>query len=159
MKTLIVYDSLYGHTQQIAEAIKEGLGSAHDARVVRAQEVQTTDFENIGLLLIGSPTHGGWYTESIKTLLEKIPEGSLEGLCAVTFDTSTLSDNHGFVVNALTRLFGNAAPRISKELMKRGANCVDSEIFYVVGKQGPLINGEVERARNWAGKLMKKAVK
>ena len=160
MKTTIIYDSRYGHTRKIAEAIGEGLGEGVDKEVIRVQDAKVDQvLRNTHLLLIGSPTQGGWYTEPVKSFLASLPEKSLEGKCAVSFDTSTLADNHGFVVGALTRLFGNAAPRIEKELKKKGAHCFDSEIFYVVGKKGPLIHGEVERARSWGTKILKKASK
>ena len=160
MKATIIYDSWYGHTQKIAEAIGEGLGKGFESQVIRVQEVEADQvLRDSDLLMIGSPTQGGWYTESIKSFLARLPKKSLEGKCAVSFDTSTLADNHGFVVSALTRLFGNAALRIEKELKKKGAHCFDSEVFYVVGKKGPLIHGEVERARAWAVKILKKATK
>ena len=159
MKILILYDSLYGNTRDIAEAIGKGLGANHDIRMLRAQDAITEDIGGIDLFLVGSPTHGGWFTEPIKTFVANLPEGSLEGTCVVSFDTSTLTDNKGFVVGALSRLFGNAAPRISGELKKKGADCVGSEIFYVAGKQGPLYRGEYERARVWGGKLAKQVLK
>lgn len=160
MKATIIYDSQYGHTQKIAEAIGEGLGEGLDSTVIRVQDAKADDvLRDTDLLMIGSPTQGGWFTESVKSFLATLPEKSLKGKCAVSFDTSTLADNHGFVVGALTRLFGNAAPRIEKELKKKGAHCFDSEIFYVVGKKGPLIHGEVERARAWATRILKKASK
>ncbi len=158
MKAIIVYDSRFGHTQKIAEAIGEGLEKVYEPKVIGVQQAGAVDVtEKTDLLVVGSPTQGGSYTESIKSFLSGFSDDSLQGMCAVSFDTSTLADNHGFVVSALTRLLGNAAPKISAELKKKGARCIDSEIFYVVGKKGPLIHGETERARHWAEKLIKKA--
>jgi flavodoxin len=158
MKAIVVYDSRFGHTQKIAEAIGEGLEKVYESEVFSVRDAGDMDVtEDADLLVVGSPTQGGTYTESIKAFLAGFSEDSLEGMCAVSFDTSTLADNHGFVVSALTRLLGNAAPKISAELKKKGARCIDSEIFYVVGKKGPLIRGETERARHWAEKLIKKA--
>lgn len=160
MKIMIIYDSQFGNTKEIAEAIQEGLGEDHNTKIFRAREVQAQDvYNDTDLLIVGSPTQGGSYSQPVKTFLGELSNDSLQGICAVSFDTSTLTDNHGFVVNTLTRLLGNAAPKISKELSKKGARCVDSEVFYVIGKKGPLIQGEQERARAWAAKILKKASK
>jgi flavodoxin len=156
MKAVIVYDSFYGHTRKIAESIRDGLGKDHEIVMFRAEVKASPDLENVDLLIVGSPTQGGWYTEPIKSFFGQLDESSLKDICGVAFDTSTYSDNHGFVFGTLTRLMGNAAPRIAKELNRKGARCIDSEIFYVEGKKGPLLNGEEERARHWAGQLMKK---
>ena len=58
MKALVVYDSTYGHTAQIAQAIGETAG----AKVVRPGEVAPAGLAEFDLLIVGSPTHGGWPT-------------------------------------------------------------------------------------------------
>jgi flavodoxin len=56
MKTLIVYDSMYGHTERIARAIGDVMTG--DVRVLRASEVSPSDVKSIDLLIVGSPTQG-----------------------------------------------------------------------------------------------------
>jgi len=154
MKVIIVYDTIYGNTQRIAEAIMEGLGSGHESGLVRAEEANRATVENMDVLIVGSPTHGGWYSESLKVFFDVLPEGSLQGIPVCSFDTSLPAKNQGFVVNRLTRLFGRAAPRISRELKKKGAKIVDSKTFIVHGRKGPLKEGEIEHARVWAAAIM-----
>ena len=156
MKVAVVYDTIYGNTQKIAEAIIEGLGSGHQSELVRAEEANINTVENIDVLIVGSPTHGGWYSESLKQFFDLLAEESLQGVKVCSFDTSIPTKNQGFVVNRLTRLFGRAAPRISRELKKKGATIVDSKTFIVFGRKGPLKEGETEHAQEWAAAIMSK---
>lgn len=149
----IIYDSCYGNTQQIAEAVKAGFGVNYNIKLVAAKEATASDIENIDLLIVGSPTHGGWYTEFIKAFIESISEDALQGIKACSFDTSIPTDNQGFIKSKLIKLFGNAAPRIAKRLKKKGATIISSESFWVLGTKGPLKEGEVKRAAEWAGNL------
>jgi len=158
MKLIIVYDTIYGNTQRIAEAIKEGLGSGHESELVRVEEAKTDMIENTDVLIVGSPTHGGWFSESVKTFLDTLSAESLRGIYASSFDTSIPSEDQKFLIKSLTKLFGNAAPRISKELRQKGATVIGSEIFFVLGRKGPIKEGEIERAREWAAGLMEKIV-
>jgi flavodoxin len=156
MKVIVVFDTIYGNTRRIAEAIVEGLGSKHESELVRAEEANRQTVENIDVLMVGSPTHGGWYSASLKEFFDLLSEESLQGIRVCSFDTSTPMKNQGFVVNRLTRLFGRAAPRIARELKKKGATIVDTKTFIVLGRKGPLEEGELEHACEWAAAIMSK---
>jgi flavodoxin len=105
--------------------------------------VKPADLEGVDLLIVGSPTHGGWFTPEIKGLLEASP--ALEGVDVAAFDTRTES-----IWNRILR-FGYAAPRIARSLEENGGNLLaPPEGFVVVGIQGPLKAGELERAASWA---------
>jgi len=137
MRALVVYDSTYGNTEKIAQAI----GDAVAAQVLRVTEVNPSDLKGFDLLIVGSPTHGGRPTPEIQDLLR----GSLAlgGVNAAAFDTRHVSK--------WTLLFGYAAPRIARILKRNGATLVASpEGFFVLGTQGPLKEGELERAAGWA---------
>ena len=56
MKVLVVYDSVYGNTEQIARAIGEGLGAEESVPVVRVADVNPEQLRNLDLLVVGSPT-------------------------------------------------------------------------------------------------------
>ncbi|MBN2015265.1 flavodoxin family protein [Candidatus Dojkabacteria bacterium] len=158
MKSLVVYDSVYGNTRKIAEAIKEGLSEKYETKIIQASEAKAEDTGNIDLLVVGSPTHGGWFTEDVKGFLNSIPEELLKNTAVASFDTSMPQEGQSFFVKLITRIFGNAAPRILKVLGKEGAKIIDSEIFWVLGKEGPLKEGEEERAKQWAESLSNKKV-
>ena len=134
MKTLVIYDSLHGNTEKIAQAI----GEAIHGQVCRVGEVNLADLKGFDLLILGSPTHGGWFTEGVRDLLKASP--ALEGVKVVVFDTRTKKS-----------IFGFAAPRIVRSLEKNGGNLLaPPEGFIVLGIQGPLKDGELERAADWA---------
>jgi flavodoxin len=58
-KTLVVYDSTYGNTEKIAQAIGEAIGG----QILRVGEVNPADLKGFDLLIVGSPTRGGLPTE------------------------------------------------------------------------------------------------
>ena len=138
MKALVVYDSTHGHTEKIARAIGEAVG----AQVLRAGNANPAGLKGFDLLIVGSPTHGGFPTPAIDGLLKALP--ALEDLNVAAFDTRTKRT-----------IFGYAAPRIARSLEKRGGKLVaPPEGFFVLGLEGPLKEGELERAAGWAKGLV-----
>ncbi len=83
MTTLLVYDSKYDNTEKLAQAMAEALGT----KAIRADAIPPTELTAVDLLVIGTPTHGGWFNEAIKTLLDSAT--SLEDLKTAAFDTRT----------------------------------------------------------------------
>jgi len=149
-KALVVYDSLFGNTKKIAEAITEGLSNQYDSRLMSVKDIKITDINSIKLLILGSPTHGGRYSEAVKDFFASLQDNSLQGIKAFSFDTSIPAGDKGWFVRLLIKMFGYAAPRISKELSKKGAVAGGSETFWVLDREGPLKDGETERARSWS---------
>ena len=141
MKALIVYDSVYGNTEKIARAIAEAITPSGEVKVLRAGEANPSELESIDLLIVGSPTHGGRPTPAVQNLLNKVPK--LQGIKVAAFDTR--------IPTKLVRVFGYAAGRIANNLKKKGSTLIASpEGFFVTGGQGPLKEGELERAAAWA---------
>ncbi|HEX9935227.1 MAG TPA: flavodoxin domain-containing protein, partial [bacterium] len=70
MKTLIIYDSVYGNTEKIARAISKDLGSHKDVSILRAGDVKPEDLTGLNLLIVGSPTQGFRPTAAINNLLK-----------------------------------------------------------------------------------------
>jgi flavodoxin I len=146
MKALVVYDSTYSNTEKIAKAI--GAALTGDVKVLRAAEANTADFAAFDLIVIGSPTYGGRPMPSVADLMNKIPESVIKGKNVAAFDTR--------IPTKIVKIFGFAADRIAKNLKDKGANLVvPAEAFYVLGKEGPLKDGELERAATWAKTLVK----
>ena len=154
MKILIVFDSLYGNTEKIAQAIKEGLSSGNEVALVRADQASANDIEKMDLVLVGSPTHGGQFSEAVKNFFKSIPDKGLQGKRAAAFDTGMSKENESGFVKGVISFFGYASKRIGKELTKKGATLTGAETFFVLGKEGPLKEGEIERARQWAKGLI-----
>jgi len=146
VKALIVYDSTYGNTEKIAKAI--GAALTGEVKVLRAGEVNPAELNAFDLLVIGSPTYGGRPMPSVAELLNKIPESAIKGRNIAAFDTR--------IPTKLAKIFGYAADRIAKNLKEKGGNLVvPGEGFFVNGKEGPLKEGELERAPSWAKELSK----
>jgi flavodoxin len=145
MKALVVFDSAYGNTGEIAQSIGEGIGG--DVSVLKVDQVGPHDFETAEFILIGSPTYGGRPSTGIQQLLKIIPVSSVKGKKAAAFDTRLEAK--------IVKLFGFAADKIARELKSKGAILLGSEGFFVKGKEGPLIDGETERAASWAKELIK----
>jgi flavodoxin len=146
MRALVVYDSFYGNTKKIAEAIG-GAITGGEVSVLRAGEVGPPELENISLLVVGAPTQGGRATPQIRDFLGRISKAEINGVDAAAFDTR--------VKSKVAKIFGYAAGRIASSLKKKGANLIaEPEGFFVEGTKGPLTEGELERAVAW-GKGLK----
>ncbi len=153
-KVCVVYDSVYGNTGQIAQALLEGMWVHHESRVFKAQEVEDLAVTDIDLLLVGSPTHGGTYTEPVKNFLAQIPDQGLAGVRAAAFDTSFSKETQGAVVDVVIDVFGFAAPKIGEQLSKKGAEVLSAETFIVLDTEGPLKDGEIKRAGQWISDMI-----
>jgi flavodoxin I len=141
MKALIVYDSVYGNTEKIAEAI--GGTITGEVKVLRVNEANPSELKTIDLFIVGSPTQGGRPTPAIRDFLNKVPEPSLQGINVAAFDTRLSA--------RWVRIFGYAAGKIAGNLKGKGGTLVASpEGFFVKGAKGPLREGELERAVGWA---------
>lgn len=146
MKTLIIYDSAYGNTEQVANAIGAAIGV--DSSVVRASGADPAASGSIDLLIVGAPTYGGRPMPPVKDFLDKLPESVVKGIKVAAFDTR--------LSGRFARIFGFAADRIAEELKaKGGVLALPPEGFVVEGKKGPLRQGELERAAAWAKDLVK----
>ncbi len=146
MKALIVYDSVYGNTEKIARAVAGAITPFGEVKVLRAGEVNPSEFGSIDLLIIGSPTQGGKPTPAIQEFLSKIPANALKNINVASFDTR--------VKMFVAKLFGYAAGHIADSLKGKGGYLVaPPEGFIVKGNEGPLKPGELERTADWAKRI------
>ena len=156
---LVVYESMWGNTGRIAEAIARGMGGATVAEVSNAS---LADVPGLDLLVVGGPTHAFSMTRSttrqdahrqgaprggeqrgIRELLAELP-ADLD-VPVATFDTRVAKVRH---------LPGSAAKAAEKALRgHHGARVVGRESFHVEDSAGPLLPGEVERAEAWGAHL------
>jgi flavodoxin I len=148
MKALVFYDSVYGNTEKIAQAIGDAAGE--DVKVLRASEADVSELKAIDLLFVGAPTHGGRASPTMQEFLDRVQSPALEGTRMAAFDTRLSTRWVG--------IFGYAAGRIAKSLQGKGGMLVGSpEAFYVRGSKGPLKEGELEHAAEWAKKIVESA--
>lgn len=149
MKAFVIYDSQYGNTEKIAAAIFEALGAHVEAELVRAVDASPSALAQARLLIVGSPTQGFRPTEPVSRLLKGV---SLKGVRAAAFDTRFKEENvDSGALRFMMHTAGYAAKRIASQLEKVGATLVaEPEGFYVSDTEGPLLDGELERAAAWA---------
>jgi len=152
MKVLIVYDSQYGNTERLAQVIGDAF--AGQLRVLRASEANPSELKSIEVLIVGSPTQGGRPTQAIANFLGRIPSKGLRGVRVAAFDTRLSARNRGLGMRLLIRIVGYAGNRIAARLQAAGGSLLaPPEGFIVERKEGPLKQGEIERAAAWAEQL------
>lgn len=142
MNTLIIYDSTFGNTAQIAQAMADRLGEQGTVRIASADEAGLSEIKEIDLLIAGGPTQRHGVSPAMRTLLASFPRRSLRGVSAAAFDTR---------YHMAAWKSGSAAHRIASRLKRAGATLIaPSESFFVALREGPLEEGELERAARWA---------
>lgn len=155
MNVLIIFDSLYGHTEKIAHAMQQELEGEHDARMEHVLHFGLSDLAHVDLVVIGSPTHGGYETEDIKVFLDALSDNALRGKRTAAFDTSVVKEDQNPLISKIIDWFGHAVNRIEGEMEEKGAEHVIKQSFFVDGETEALKEGELERARAWARELVK----
>ena len=151
MKVLVVFDSVFGNTQKVAAAIGEGIGEYAEVEVCAAGAFSQEKLQGLGFLIVGSPTRGFRPTPQIVKLLKNLPEKSLQDIKVAAFDTRILlSDIKSAPLRFIVKTGGYAAKPISKMLTEKGGKLIlPPKGFFVGGDQGPLKDGELERATDW----------
>ncbi len=142
MNALVVYDSQYGNTERIAQAIAEALRAFGQVRTVRAGVAPLVELHEVDVLVLGCPTQGWRPTEAMRTFLANTPAASLRNLAIACFDTR---------FHRPRLLTGSAATVMVRKLKQVGVPpLMPPESFFVLATEGPLESGELERASAWA---------
>lgn len=150
MKALVIYDSKFGNTQEVALAIANAIGP--DVKARQVEEVEDGDLLGLDLLVVGSPTQAGRATKPIQALLKGIPAHGLSGTDVAAFDTRI---EPAGLLKLVAAVFGYAAPKIDAALRAKGGRIVAEPTgFTVTGTEGPLADGELQNAVKFALALM-----
>jgi flavodoxin len=148
MNILLIYDSAFGNTEQLARKVGSTLEQYGTVQLVPAADANKIEIKGVDLLLIGGPTQRHGLTQNIHTFLEQLPEGSLHGIAAAAFDTR---------YQKATWITGSAAETITKMLHRADAQLlVPPKSFFVGDREGPLVEGELEQAAIWAQTLVER---
>lgn len=154
MQAFIVYESAWGNTKHIAEAIGESLAEdGIEYQITDVQDAPALDQIATDVLIVGAPTHAfGLSREAtrkdahqrggtlIQTGVREWLESSPVSLTVATFDTHV----------RWPKLPGYASRRAAKQLKKLGCTLLtEPESFNVEGYEGPVSTGEMDRARAW----------
>ena len=149
MNTLVVYDSQFGNTERIARIIAHSLREFGDAHAARVDPYHIFKTEGLDLLIVGSPTQGFSPTHEMQAFLRDISPEVLKSVGVACFDTRFRG-----------RLWKSSAARyMDRHLRAMGIEPLAApESFFVkaMKKEGPLLDGEMERAVNWALGIQKR---
>jgi hypothetical protein len=160
MHALVVFESMWGNTRAVAEAVGRGIDD--HASVMHVDRAPRRLPADVDLLVVGGPTHAfsmsrpgtrqdafqRGATESgakrgIREWLDAMP--SSEQLDVATFDTRIMK---------MRKLPGSAAKAAGKDVRRHHlGDLVATESFYVDAAEGPLAEGELARAESWGAEL------
>jgi hypothetical protein len=172
MKAVIVYESMFGATREVAQAVAEGLAATSvdiEVSVVNVNETDAAAVAAADLLVVGGPTHVHGMSRPESRAEAAIwaddPERSLTlepqapGI-GVREWLETLAESDGRYSAAFdTRadfpriLSGAASGAIHKGLHRRGYRDIAGAASFLVSKDGPLEHGERDRARGWGEEI------
>lgn len=156
MKALIVYESYFGNTEKVAKEIYNKISEKIEVKIVNADEVNTENIENADLLIIGSPTRAFHQTQKITKFLKILNKENLKGKRIAVFDTrADMEKVDSKFLKFMVKHFGYAVDSIVKKVKgKSGNTVIMEEWFYVKESEGPLFEGEIEKAQKWAEKII-----
>lgn len=154
MKTLVIYESAFGNTERVARAIGKGM----DAEVRHVSDITPGDLRNLTCVVVGGPTQKMDYTEGMHSFLNSIPADGLQGVKVAAFDTRiSIPDVKSPLSRMAARVFLHryAAEPIGTVLKERGGSeVIEPEGFFVLDTEGPLKEGELERATAWGQQIV-----
>jgi hypothetical protein len=164
MRAVIVFDSMFGNTHEIAEAVAEGLVAHARVDLYTVDNTGPDLYTDVDLLVVGGPTHGHGLSRrtsrqvsakyaaqgatpsrlGLREWLDSVPTPS-QPVAVATFDTR---------FDKPAWLTGSAARQAAKRLRRHGYVLVaPPESFFVDSGTGPLQSGEADRARRWGALL------
>ncbi len=168
MRALIVYESMFGNTHEIAEHIAAGLRPSLEVTVDSVDEATKAAIADVELLVVGGPTHVHGMTSSFSRRsaaeqaeadedLELDPAADNEGLRdwlkalpkrqdrpAAAFDTR---------MDASAAVTGRASKRIARQLKHHGCELIAEPESFLVDKENHLLDDELSRAQEWGESL------
>ena len=168
MRAVVVYESMYGNTHTVADAVGDGLRAGGDVVVLPVGEARPELLDGADLVVVGGPTHvHGMSRASTRRSAAEAVEKPDHGLVlepgaqgpglrewfaslgtiaarAAAFDTR---------IDMPAALTGRASKGIGKELRGHGLRLVAGPESFLVTKDSRLVPGEEDRARAWGRRL------
>ena len=168
MRAVVVYESMYGNTHLVADAIAAGLADEFEVEVVSVHDATADVLDGAVLLVVGGPTHAHSMSRASTRAsaaedaakpekhLELDPDAYGDGLrewfdtldrlggAAAAFDTR---------VDMPAALSGRASKAIAKHLDRQGCRLVAEPESFLVTRDSHLEPQEVERATGWGRRL------
>ncbi|PSL57326.1 NAD(P)H dehydrogenase (quinone) [Saccharothrix carnea] len=159
-RALVVFESMFGNTRTVAEAVGAGLAGGRQVDVVEVAAAPDVLPDDVDLLVVGAPTHAFSLSRastrksaSDQATGEIVSRGRgvrewLDALAPADRTVSAIAFDTKVKVGWLP---GSAAKAITKRLRRLRFTVAGAPVsFYVGGTPGPLLDGEVDRATAWA---------
>jgi len=161
---LVVFESMFGNTEAVANAVADGLREQGAVTIVEVADAPHDLPAGLDLLVVGGPTHAFSMTRA-NTRRSAVTQGAApekathpgirewisevaitDEVVVATFDTKVVKPH----------LPGSAAHAADRKLRHRGLHHVARpETFYVTGTTGDLVDGELSRAKEWGATLVR----
>lgn len=169
-RTIVVFESMFGNTQRIAEAIAGGMRETCEVVFGTVDEIAPEQARDASLIVAGGPTQNYGMAgtgarqklakarfnrptaallpgrESLRGWLERLPSGVVP---AAAFDTRYQRSR---------LLTGSAAVKIARAFADKGYAPIAVQSFFVRAMGGPLIDGECDRASAWGRELAARVI-
>jgi hypothetical protein len=168
MRAVVVYESMYGSTHLVADAIGEGLATVYQVDVVPVDRVDLQLLEHADLIMVGGPTHAHGMsragTREAAAADARKPDSDLtldpdaEGPGLRDWFTA-LPPLHAKAAAFDTRvdlpavLTGRASKGIARQLRQLGLDLVAEPESFLVTKHNQLEPDQTTRARQWGQRL------
>lgn len=166
MRALVVYESMYGATRDVARAIADGLGTRLAVTIAEVADAPARLPDDVGLLVVGGPTHARGMTRAASRAeaMERAGDRALvsrgggirEWLAALEAIADRRAAGAAFDTRfgSPSPLWGSAARDVAARLAELGfARAAQPASFLVPGPEGAgtasLLPGELDRARAW----------
>jgi menaquinone-dependent protoporphyrinogen IX oxidase len=152
MKGIVVFDTSYGNTKTIAQTITETLReSGIDVDAFHVKDVKKLSTKDYNFLVLGSPTRFGTMSFAVRGFLGKVKSEEWANKPFAAFDT----ENPENIERArIENKEWSAAEKIAANLRDKKMNELLPVLkALVLGEKGPLKEGEIERAKEYAGRL------
>ena len=155
MKDIVIYDTTYGNTQKIAETMTETLKESElEVDLFDVKNVKKLSGKDYDFLVLGSPTKFGTMSFTIRFFLGKVKNEEWVNKPFAAFDT----ENPENIEKAQAEnKEWSAAEKIAEKLRDKKMNQLLPVLkALVIGQKGPLVEGEIERTKNYARELATK---
>ena len=147
VKVIVIYESKYGNTKQVAEKIAEGIREAEGVEVALREIKDVDEIFNYDVVLIGSPNHFGGPTSGVKKFIDKFGKLSLKGNSFAVFDTYIRGDSEK-AVKKMEKRINEKIPE--SKLLTAGLS------IKVQGIKGPVPEEELSRCMEFGNKVATK---
>lgn len=145
MKSVVIYDSKFGNTEKVAQAIARGAGAVGTVQVVDTGSGLEALADMPDLVFIGGPTQRRTMSPGLRTFVESLAGPFISDVATAAFDTR---------YRGSTWLMGSAAAEASKRLFKAGGRPVAKPESFFIARTGPIEQQaleptELDRAEAW----------